>query len=238
MAGPVTHIILALLMLPLLPDIDKQAFILGTSFPDIRHMAGISREATHIEPIAWDDIINEPSAFRAGMLFHNLVDNVRIVHLEPSFYDITKFDEYSPLYINLFPLMQKTAEDAYLYNKLARWTEIRTYFDTIMQEELDFGVDETVLRRWHMMLQTYLAQEPTSRTIADFCANSGNDIYACNDEFDLDLHFNKLRSDATFSDVVDIFYRDFPTHATVQAYTLEGAFAQAIQIAHTLTLPA
>jgi hypothetical protein len=236
MAGPVTHIILALLMLPLLPpDIDKQAFIIGTSFPDIRHTAGISRTATHIEPTSWDDIVHEPSAFRAGMLLHNLVDNARITHLEPYFYDITKVKEYSPAYVYYFPLVQKTAEDAYLYSKSDTWTEIATYFDTILQEELDFGVDEAVLRRWHTMLQTYITQVPTMQSIADFCAHSGHHIYTLCDEFDLDLHFNELCSTPRFADVVDTFYRDFPTHAMAQAYTLEGAFAQVMQMHNAQT---
>lgn len=228
MAGPVTHIIFALLMLPLLPpDMDKQAFIIGTSFPDIRYMAGISRAATHIEPVSWDAIVNEPSAFRAGMMLHNLVDNVRIMHLEHYFYDITQLEQYTPAYIKLFPLMQKTAEDAYYYRYCTadRWQEVSSYFDTVYQEELDFGIDEAVLRQWHTMIQTYIAQEPTPRIIAEFCANSGNDLYAFCTEVDLDQYFNELHATSKFADVIDTFYRDFPTYAVVQAYTLQGAFA-------------
>lgn len=123
-------------------------------------------------------------------------------------------------------------EDAYLYSKLNTWTEIATYFDTILQEELDFGVDEAVLRQWHTMLQTYITQQPTMQTIADFCADSGHHIYTLCNEFDLDQHFNQLCSTPRFADVVDTFYCDFPTHALAQAYTLNGALQQVLQMSY------
>lgn len=213
MAGPVTHIVLALQILHLLPTtVDRQAFIIGTSFPDIRYMAKLERDKTHIEPVSWNDVVNEPSSFRAGMLFHNLVDEVRLQYFEPNFYDKTNLSQYTPIYIKLFPLMLKTAEDAFLYTKTNRWKEIASYFDTIYQEELDFGVPEHVLRTWHEMIKTYIAHETTAESIAQFVANNC-DIFQNTALFDPYAEFNALIQSPTFREKMQIFYDTFPYYA-------------------------
>lgn len=215
MAGPVTHIIFALQILHLLPpSIDPQAFIVGTSFPDIRYLAHLTREQTHIEPISWQNVINEPSSFRAGMLFHNLVDEIRMEHFEPDFYDRKKINEYTPLYIKLFPLILKTAEDAFLYTKTNHWKKIATYFDTVYQEELDFNVSEDILRTWHNMIQTYIANKTDTESIAQFVANNC-DIYQNITLFDPYAAFNKLMQSALFREKIETFYTHFTNYLDI-----------------------
>jgi hypothetical protein len=116
MAAPIMHIVLAIKVLALLPaTIDKAAFIVGTSFPDIRYRAHIDRDVTHIEPVSWKMVAEEQNSFRAGMLFHNLVDILRIHYFEPLFYDRYSLEQYTPIYSKLFPLLMKEAEDVFLY---------------------------------------------------------------------------------------------------------------------------
>lgn len=213
MAGPVTHIIFALQILHLLPgNIDKQEFIVGTSFPDIRYMAQLRREQTHIEPISWNDVVNEPSSFRAGMLFHNLVDEVRIKHFEHSFYNRNNTNTLPGLYKKLFCLMLKTAEDSFLYNYSNKWHELTSYFDIIYQEELDFGVPKTVVRTWHTMIQEYIAQETTTDAIAAFVANNC-DIFQNMSMFDPYKQFHTLMHSALFQNKLHEFYNNFPHYA-------------------------
>jgi hypothetical protein len=239
MAGPVTHIVLALLVLPLLsPDINIAEFIIGTSFPDIRYMGGLSRKETHVEPISWQQIVDEPSAFRAGMLFHNLVDNLRIIYLESREHDISKLPEYGPVYTKLFPNMLKTAEDGYLYHRCTNWQKICDYFDTIVQEELDFGVAATTVRTWHSMIQEYIAQETDASVVARLCAYSHNDIYAHKDQFDPDCYFNELRSSLAFQAAVEDFYLNFVSYLVqfpTRQYTVQEALDTSVQMHHALT---
>ena len=211
MANPVTHIILALQILHLLPpSVDHKAFLVGTVFPDIRYLAQIAREKTHIEPVSLDAVMLEPSSFRAGMLFHNLVDLIRIEQLEHHFYDRSKLDQYTPLYIKLFPLMQKTAEDNVLYTKTENWEEIISYFDTIYQEELDFGVSEETAQTWHTLIQTYIKQQTSTAAIAEFVV--GN-IFENIEQFDPCVAFHNLIQSSEFQEKVELFYKNFPQYA-------------------------
>ena len=76
MPAPVTHILLALSILPLLPGKDAQEFLLGTSFPDIRYLGVIDRKKTHDPKPSWQKVMQEKSSFKAGMEFHALADKI------------------------------------------------------------------------------------------------------------------------------------------------------------------
>ena len=78
MAGPIGHIVLALSLLngPL-ADKDRAAFMLGTTFPDIRYLGVIERGKTHNNHATWQNVQTESSSFKAGMDFHALVDRGR-----------------------------------------------------------------------------------------------------------------------------------------------------------------
>src|SRR3990167_3969890 len=77
MAAPTTHILLADAFLKTAPQSSPVTFIVGTSFPDIRHLGSLSREQTHLRPIDLASIREESDPFLAGMLFHNYVDITR-----------------------------------------------------------------------------------------------------------------------------------------------------------------
>lgn len=63
MAAPIAHIFcaLALLQQGKIKVADKQSFILGTSFPDIRYLEVIKRDQTHEKNVNWNDVINAPT---------------------------------------------------------------------------------------------------------------------------------------------------------------------------------
>ena len=115
MAAPIGHVYLALKLLAgPLQDIDEQAFILGASFPDIRYAARVPREYTHKSQVTWCDVINEPDAFDAGVLFHVLVDNMREKYFKT--HDITPFALQR--FGNPVSYLVKTAEDIVLFKCL------------------------------------------------------------------------------------------------------------------------
>lgn len=212
MASPITHIIFALNVFSLLPaTIDKAAFIVGTSFPDIRHKAGISKESTHIEPISWRDIITCTSSFKAGMLFHSLVDIVRIKHFEHYFYDRYSPEHYAPLYFALYPLVLKFAEDALLYDYVQDWHEIINYFDVIYDEELALCSDKNCIKEWHSALQSYFKQKPTFESITKFLAHTGGkmDVWLSGDLFDANKTFTDLIHNFFVHEKLKEFYSTF-----------------------------
>ena len=164
MAAPVAHIFCALALLnsgKLKVD-DKQAFILGTSFPDIRYLDIIKRAETHEKSVTWNDVVNAPSSFKAGILLHALLDRVREDYVKQhQLYDQLPNNEY-PVHILKF------FEDILLYDYVTEWPHIITYFDTISQEEKTYDIAIPYLRIWHKLLQQYISQHPSVKQISGF----------------------------------------------------------------------
>lgn len=159
MSAPVAHIILALLMLPKhFPDKNPKEFIIGTSFPDIRYFGKISREETHTKEVTLEMVQKEPSSFKAGMLFHALVDEVRCAYMEKqNIYNIIPKDRYSDTSLKYF-------EDILLYEKIKNWDKIISYFDTILYEETAFGIPEKQIKNWHLFIKSYLSMRITPQS--------------------------------------------------------------------------
>ena len=167
MAAPIAHIVcgLAFLASPYCPIQDKQAFIVGTSFPDIRYIGHLHREQTHWPDITITDVIEEPNPFLAGMKFHSWVDETREQFvLDHALYDHFSNSPFRPTILKFF-------EDTQLYNKV-NWTEIIPYFDTIQKEELTFGVPLETITQWHKMLQAYFSLPPTVESIQNTLAQN------------------------------------------------------------------
>lgn len=157
MPAPATHIILALIVTPMLPDKDKKEFILGTSFPDIRYSVGIERNRTHNEHATWNSVQHENSSFKAGMDFHVLVDRIHEQFmLEKKVYDLI----YAPNQ-KMKAYLFKFYEDVIFYDYIATWDEIISCFDVVLDEELNFGISRDAIASWHQMLKNYLLEKPT-----------------------------------------------------------------------------
>jgi len=225
MASPAMHILFALKILTLLgPTVNKQEFILGTSFPDSRHILHLERGETHIEPVSWQDVVNEPSAFRAGMLFHNLLDILRIQHLEP---ELCSLPTLEPNRNELFcSLIIKFAEDALIYELVPNWDEIILYFDDISSEEQSRTDDMVGIRRWHELLQNYFRQRPNAATIDQLLQGTGGLYFSQPDSpFALAPSFEMLINNNSFRNRLLTFYNNFaaylsPVPHTTPRYTI------------------
>jgi hypothetical protein len=159
MAAPIGHIYLALKLLAgPLQGVDMQEFVLGTSFPDIRYWAHVPREYTHLPVNDFNEILQEPSAFRAGMLFHSFVDNQRYNYFakKPAI-RIANIIDYNGF-------LMKTVEDIILFplirDKISDKNFI-SYFDTILPEENLLIGNSTLINQWHTLLQNYFKEGPT-----------------------------------------------------------------------------
>jgi hypothetical protein len=151
MAAPVTHIVLADKVFKKHFDKrDRRAFMVGTSFPDIRYLGIIAREKTHSFGESLGEIKTD-SDFNAGFRLHSMVDEIR-----------EQYMQQHSLY-SLFPESQlvsqgvKMFEDQVLYQKIQDWAEVSGYFKEILSEEKDFGLAEVDLHKWHGWLATYFS---------------------------------------------------------------------------------
>lgn len=160
MAAPIGHLYLALKLLtgPLLHDIDQQAFIIGTSFPDIRYVAQVKREYTHVLPITLQEVIAERDPFKAGILFHSWVDKTH--ELFYTQHGIFNRLPRIPHIIEGF----KCAEDMVLF-PLMHDRSFITHFDTILPQEIALIPRTGVVKQWHNMLKYYLKTGPAVQTI-------------------------------------------------------------------------
>ena len=154
MPAPISHIVLAeKIFEKYFAGMNREKFLLGTSFPDIRRMGNIERGKTHLDKICFEDLRDE-NPFMAGYKFHSLVDKTM-----DNYREVT---ELYPLFSSLGyqDASMKVFADIVLYDRVKGWEEIIKIFEKIADEELQFGVEKEVVRRWHEKLMKYFAQKP------------------------------------------------------------------------------
>ena len=162
MAAPVAHIFCALAILNsgALQVKSAKDFIIGTSFPDIRYIAKLQRNDTHKVPVTWTDVQNAKTSFEAGVLFHSLVDEVRIKKLEVPCLPLMP---YTP---SMKGYLLKCYEDLILHGKFYdQLKKSLTYFDEILPEEIASGISEKNIRAWHTFIQRYCSKKLTATHI-------------------------------------------------------------------------
>ena len=199
MSAPITHIVLADKVFDThFSGMSKKEFLIGTSFPDIRYLGVIERDKTHFRNITLEDV-KKADGFQAGFLFHSLVDGVRIKYMKSSgIYDLLSESRY------LQPI--KFAEDEQLYGKIDSWGEIVDMFESILQEELDFGIQEKDLRQWHTSYQKYFSKKPTpsQREILFKNANHPQDKV-----LDIEECVSNIRTNTKVKEIIENLYKDF-----------------------------
>lgn len=160
MPAPISHIFLALhVLVGSLQNVDRHSFILGTSFPDIRYLGVIDRRKTHLSPVSFDLIKQEKDSFRAGMMFHALVDQVHEQYMQ-------KHDVYDQIHSCLSHFkgqLLKLAADRIIHQHF-QMTPYLTCFDMVTEEEKVFGIQENNIHLWHDILQFYCADGPCLKT--------------------------------------------------------------------------
>ncbi|HWZ65843.1 MAG TPA: hypothetical protein VNX65_03525 [Patescibacteria group bacterium] len=155
MAGPVSHIVYAEKALQdFLPEKDKRQFAIGNIFPDIRYLGVIDRELTHFKDVTLKDIHKEADSFRAGMLFHSIIDETREAF-------VLKHDSYSGLPdSHLSTIALKVCEDIRLYHEVQDWHVYIDYLKTIEPEERAFNIPTERIEEWHAMHRAFFADFP------------------------------------------------------------------------------
>jgi hypothetical protein len=154
MAAPITHILFAGRLLESAP-LTKPDFIVGTSFPDIRYLGSIGRDATHVEDVAQDRFLDVERPFQSGFVFHSYIDKIRSYYWKKN--GLLAALPQSPFLSQAFKLY----EDIILYNRSSSWHEIIPYFNTLSMEEKAYPVPVEDIETWHHALQAYISKQPT-----------------------------------------------------------------------------
>ncbi len=160
-AAPATHVFFAERYIkeckPSYTKKERQAFIRGTLFPDIRYLAHIPRNKTHSAKIKLKQIIEQKDPFIAGKLFHSFVDEQRqrIVQREKIHNTLSFFPE------KIRHQLLKIIEDELCYHAIDRANVLEALktHDAIEKKQ---GVPFYTVKTWHRHLATYLQQVPTA----------------------------------------------------------------------------
>ena len=196
MAAPITHIVMAEKVLKNLPNISRKEFFIGTSFPDIRYIRVIDRDATHVQDVASEDI--QTDSFRAGFLFHSRLDTLQVEYHRAHPHQMVPEDG---LMLQAFKLF----EDQVLWEKLSDWDTIANYFNDILSEEIEFKVEKENIAKWHSILREYMSQKPTPESRAPFFKEL---FFTPEQSAKIEVHIKEMEADQTLTAVIEDFYQE------------------------------
>jgi len=167
MAAPITHIALTEKIFDkFFKDKIRKDFFIGTSFPDIRYLKVVDRDKTHYDGLSIADLGNDES-FSAGVKFHSILDHTREKFIvENDTYSLCPESKYITQSL-------KILEDEIFYQHVKDWTVYTEYLNEILQVEIDYGVAEKDLKKWHSLLQQYFQQQPDNNAVRNFTLGIG-----------------------------------------------------------------
>lgn len=157
-ATPLTHLIIAEKWyehLKFSKGEDKTKFYIGTLHPDIRYLAKIPREKTHMADPSVQDVLSNSSPFQAGAILHCLVDKLREeIVVSSGLYAVIE-----PFANGQSATLLKLIEDQILFERQGA-LRFLPHFGEICVEQCREGVSETTLFKWHSFLISYLSIGP------------------------------------------------------------------------------
>ena len=165
MASQISHIVYAKRFFEkydLLPA-EKEEFILGTTFPDIRRIdPSIKRKDTHMHFYPVDLNFENLSPFEAGWKFHLYCDMKREEILN-------SYDFYKLSYAESFENQSaKMLEDEVVYDYYNNWEKAVNYFNDAPIISTGIDIPNGSFELWYSILANYIRQRPTNDTIETF----------------------------------------------------------------------
>ena len=154
-AGPFFHLYLADQWCDEFSVENRAEFCVGTLFPDIRYVADIPRSNTHHVDVSVVDIATAKTPFIAGAKLHCLVDEVRErLVIASGAYRLV--EGYADDHLST---LLKLVEDEILFNEM-NTTVYPPYFREIPLEELEQGIAEEDVEKWHRFVYMSLVISP------------------------------------------------------------------------------
>ena len=165
MASQIAHIVYAKKYLEKYPsnEINRDEFLLGCVFPDIRRIAeNLSRSDTHriFDPINLN--FTGLNSFQAGWKFHLYCDMRREEILNKhGFYNIAGENGKSWQ-------ANKMLEDELLYDVYNNWEKLVHYFNNAPIIALPQGLSKESFSLWYAMVARYIEEKPTDKSMRLF----------------------------------------------------------------------
>ncbi|MDO8240625.1 MAG: hypothetical protein Q7T51_01395 [Candidatus Moranbacteria bacterium] len=165
MASQIAHIVYAKRYLEKFPsnEIDRDEFLLGCVFPDIRRVAeNLTRKDTHMafEPI--DLNFTGLTSFQAGWKFHLYCDMKREEILNQyGFYKLTADN-------GKFWQSSKMLEDELLYDVYNNWEKLVHYFNNAPVAQSPQGVSKESFALWYAIVARYIEKKPDNKAMQLF----------------------------------------------------------------------
>ncbi|MEK7598807.1 MAG: hypothetical protein AAB487_03680 [Patescibacteria group bacterium] len=162
MASQIAHIIYAKKYFDKYPStIDKDEFILGSIFPDMRRIdENIKRKDTHRHYDPLDLNFKGLTAFEAGWKFHLYCDMKREEILNRyEFYSLPGAEDF-------WRLPAKLLEDEIVYDKYNNWEKLVLYFNEVPFIETSVNVSRETFSLWYAILAKYIEKKPNSKTMS------------------------------------------------------------------------
>ncbi len=178
MASQVAHIVYAKKYFEkydLLPE-EKDSFILGATFPDIRRIDGnIKRKDTHLHFYPIDLNFENLTPFEAGWKFHLYCDMRREEILNSyNFYSLKYTDEFCGQ-------AAKMLEDELIYDQYNNWEKLANYFNDAPFVSNGIDVFKETFELWYSILSNYIDEKPSSDSIKTFLLKQPSLAPAAND---------------------------------------------------------
>lgn len=167
MASQISHIIYAQKYLEKHPSkINKDEFMLGCVFPDIRRIdKKIKRRDTHLCFDCLDLNFEGLSSFEAGWKFHLYCDMKREEILNKhKFYEL----DYAA---DFWHLPVKILEDEIVYEEYNNWEKLVNFFNnapSAMADDAGIGVSRETFSLWYAILAKYMEKKPDSKSMRIF----------------------------------------------------------------------
>ena len=143
--------------------INRDEFILGVVFPDIRLLEpSIKRKDTHLRFDLIDLDFSGLTSFEAGWKFHLYCDMRREEILnDRGFYKLERTAE-------LYCRPAKLLEDKLVYDKYNNWEKLAAYFRNPPVIRNDIGADQATIVLWYAILAKYIEESVTNKSISIF----------------------------------------------------------------------
>jgi hypothetical protein len=164
MASQVAHVIYAQKYLERYPStMDKDEFVLGCVFPDIRRIdKSIKRKDTHLGFNPLDLDFSGLTSFQAGWKFHLYCDMKREEIL-------AKYNFYSQKETTDFwNLPAKIFEDEVVYEDCKNWEKLIHYFNNIPAVDTGIGVPRETMALWYAIIAKYIEKKPDNKSMKIF----------------------------------------------------------------------
>jgi len=165
MASQVAHIVYAKRYLEKFPsnEIDRDEFLLGCVFPDIRRVAeNLTRKDTHMAYDPIDLNFTGLTSFQAGWKFHLYCDMKREEILSQyGFYKLTEDT-------GKFWLSSKMLEDELLYDVYNNWEKLVHYFNNAPSSQSPQGVSKESFALWYAIVARYIEKKPDNKAMQLF----------------------------------------------------------------------